>query len=771
MDGRFFSILKLSAQDPSLKINTFGLTILQRLLDEHLNELCKGDITQEDSEEMSVSDIKERNRNTEDFIALTRASLAFIESEKVFPVTIMMRALCHIACYADLIAEGKVLPPMTNTQTKDPTVFGYTYDGLDGKEAEEMVLWRPLLDGLMIGIKSLMSSTTDGVGCIVQRGSVMVLRSILLRHGSQFSINQWSIILKDIIVPSIRIATENDKSPVLAIISESPNVDNVDFLSEPLPLPKSAEDCLAKFNSLNAERSSQYRTLGPSELLTEAYFADLRNGGGGNLNDPQHSAKKKSKKGQHLNGHDPFPDSWVATTAPIAIGMISDVFCTIIIRKGEDYCNEIWPIIINEIRQWATGSPLTEGQSSNNKSKRRPCEVLARIGCKELLRLSSMLLSLSFLSEETLNTWTDTLCECFADAINKLIDDEKHIYSELVERLQRSDDGMSSNANVGDNSEEIAELITTPYGEGHVTGERVDRYGEEGEIEISMRIVQLESGATLYGPADKPNEVSENESDASTSDIAQMKSFDHFDTRQLIRQLKVKCIAAHCLQQHVLKFVSIFPTTGGKAGISSLLQSLEESRIFASKAVIDNQLSTYFEDSQSIEWDDSEQPGTSVVSPRVLHHDKSKMFFLTQEAGANDSIIQFLSAMYCSVGGDTNDWDRVAFSEPLLIGRLVDVLNRFVLSEKEEGSDMDPNVWRNVNESGCKVAVYCTSFAGVVVNILDSILRFNDQQFERQKELIYPILCSLVKVQSSEIRVLLCEIFERKVSTLLEMRN
>jgi hypothetical protein len=114
-----------------------------------------------------------------------------------------------------------------------------------------MVLWRPLLDGLMIGIKSALSSTTDGVGCIVQRGSVMVLRAILLRHGSRFSINQWSIILKTIILPSIRIATENDKSPVLAIISESPNVNNVDFLSEPLPLPKSADECLTKFSLRN----------------------------------------------------------------------------------------------------------------------------------------------------------------------------------------------------------------------------------------------------------------------------------------------------------------------------------------------------------------------------------------------------------------------------------------------------------------------------------------------------------------------------------------
>ena len=114
----FFSILSLSAQDPSLKINTFGLTILQRLLDEHLHELCKGGGASEEPEEMSVSDIKERNRNTEDFIALTKASLAFIESKKIFPVTVMMRALCHIACYADLIADDKVLSPIINTQVR-----------------------------------------------------------------------------------------------------------------------------------------------------------------------------------------------------------------------------------------------------------------------------------------------------------------------------------------------------------------------------------------------------------------------------------------------------------------------------------------------------------------------------------------------------------------------------------------------------------------------------------------------------------------------------
>lgn len=220
--------------------------------------------------------------------------------------------------------------------------------------------------------------------------------------------------------------------------------------------------------------------------------------------------------------------------------------------------------------------------------------------------------------------------------------------------------------------------------------------------------------------------------------------------------------------------MTVFSSSAGKADITSLLKSLEGSRSFASNASIDDQLSNHFEDSQT-DWDETVHPGTSsdslLDSPRILHNDKSKMFFLTQEAGSNDSTIQFLSSMYCSVVTDQDDWDRVSYAEPLLIARLVDVLKRFVASEKEDGSFLDPNVWHHTSGSGCKVAIYCTSFAGVVVNILNSILCFNEEQFERQKELIYPILCSLVKVQSSEIRSLLCDIFERKVSILLKMRE
>lgn len=76
----------------------------------------------------------------------------------------------------------------------------------------------------------------------------MTVRAILLRHGYLFSANQWKAVLEQSILPSIAIAVENDKTAVMDIISESPNVSNLDFLCDPLPLPPGESDpALLKF--------------------------------------------------------------------------------------------------------------------------------------------------------------------------------------------------------------------------------------------------------------------------------------------------------------------------------------------------------------------------------------------------------------------------------------------------------------------------------------------------------------------------------------------
>ena len=109
----------------------------------------------------------------------------------------------------------------------------------------------------------------------------------------------------------------------------------------------------------------------------------------------------------------------------------------------------------------------------------------------------------------------------------------------------------------------------------------------------------------------------------------------------------------------------------------------------------------------------------------------------------------------------------MAFSEQLLMSLMTDVLKKFIISERENGHKLDPNVWRVASESGTKFAIHCTSFAVVVVNILYTILGFTDEQFDRQKATLFPILTSLILIQSEEIRMLVANVLNQKVAVLL----
>jgi brefeldin A-inhibited guanine nucleotide-exchange protein len=249
----FFSILIVSASDPSEKITFYGLNILQRLLDEHLKQICglseaeeEGvDHEEENTENLTALERRNRNSNAEDFIEMCRASLSFVqrkESDSPRPVGSSMRALCHTAIFADLLAQHRVKPPVSGAQVTDPNAPGFTYEGLDETEALEMVLWRPIFEGLADGIRCTARSQAGGVGNLVQRGSILALRAILLRHGSLFTMNQLSVVLQQTILPSMQRAVESDHSPVVSITSESPTVSSLDFLTDAMPLPPPPND-------------------------------------------------------------------------------------------------------------------------------------------------------------------------------------------------------------------------------------------------------------------------------------------------------------------------------------------------------------------------------------------------------------------------------------------------------------------------------------------------------------------------------------------------
>jgi brefeldin A-inhibited guanine nucleotide-exchange protein len=131
-----FSILLRSAGDPSEKIEYLGLAILQRLLDDHLDDIgsMASKTTEEiTSKELSSLEKRARNVNADDFVGLCRASLSFLQYEdtdSMRPYGLTMRALCHTAIYADLLASHRVLPPVSGAQVCPIIVRRWSVDFL-----------------------------------------------------------------------------------------------------------------------------------------------------------------------------------------------------------------------------------------------------------------------------------------------------------------------------------------------------------------------------------------------------------------------------------------------------------------------------------------------------------------------------------------------------------------------------------------------------------------------------------------------------------------
>lgn len=733
----FFSILMLSSSDPSVKINTLGLAILQRLLDDHLDDLCpsgmEGPVTDEDVDQpeatLSSSERSMRNANSDDFVSLCRASLSFVQIEKSeapLPIGLSMRALCHTACYADLIAGKKVLPPVSGCQHGDPMAPGFTYEGLTNEESLEMAIWRPLLDGLASGMCSSASSISGGVGCLVQRGSAMALRAILLRHGKLFSVSQWLAILSNVILPAVQIGAESDSSPVTKILSESPSVSSLDFVGEPLSLPPECDDeGLQKFAVMTqSDESSPNRPLGVAELLVEASFADLRHGGDGNLSNA-YSLKTKDadKKFVHLQ---PFPDSWIATTAPIALGMLSDIIYSMLLDLGKEAREVIWPIVTSQLGRWIVGTfpkkkqygTVTNDECNDAKvfisgDEWQPCEALVRISCKEWSRVFLRLL----------------------DAVPKLNKLEGQAWLKVL--------GTSLSATIVNNIEQEEKV-------------------QEDIVEAKLAALGIQ------------NDCQKKQSDR--VDTIGNRSTPDVNYLGMLPVLKTRCIASHCLQQSLSMYLERFAVLAAEEEISCLLDAFNQSRFASSVARKDEDLAHAFQEAfinqfgegDGVEEVEAALQGTSGGSG---HRGSSQIFFLTQEASATKALIILLSLLYCGRDSDKDEvkdlWDAEAYSEPLLMESVVEVLNEFLTSEENDRTSIDPNVWRSASESGGQVAFYCTSFAGVVVIILEMILKLEVEKFSRHKQTFFPVLCSLVRVQSGEIRHLVSEIFCDQIGPMI----
>ena len=142
----------------------------------------------------------------------------------------------------------------------------------------------------------------------------------------------------------------------------------------------------------------------------------------------------------------------------------------------------------------------------------------------------------------------------------------------------------------------------------------------------------------------------------------------------------------------------------------------------------------------------------SEASARLSLLHGSAIFFLAQEASATKAYLGLLSSLYLRPPRSVDGWDRVEFAEATLTSSMTIALDKFLASEEKDGHLIDPNMWRHAIESGGKVALYCTTFASTIVDILNVILEMEPAQFAKQKHVFFPRICALVRVQSNEIR-------------------
>lgn len=247
---------------------------------------------------------------------------------------------------------------------------------------------------------------------------------------------------------------------------------------------------------------------------------------------------------------------------------------------------------------------------------------------------------------------------------------------------------------------------------------------------------------------------------------------DSPDWMKLLPALKLRCAAAHYLQKILLSlreeeligFVS-------HETVSNLLKILNASRDFAEDAAKNEHLAHAFQEAMFSEWGISDEMGEEALEniARLNHTQGSAMFFLTQTAGATNGVNRLLTALYDheeTFHGEDH-WDRRVFAGQYLVAIMEDIFRKFAESEAKEGHKVDPNVWRNSSESGVKVAIYCTSFASVVVGLLRAMLSFDPALIQRNKEIFYPLVCELVGVRSEEIRKLVRRVLTEKFGPML----
>lgn len=174
---------------------------------------------------------------------------------------------------------------------------------------------------------------------------------------------------------------------------------------------------------------------------------------------------------------------------------------------------------------WCIGRPLDfEGiakNTLNSHSELRedvwwPCEALVRVACNEMHRLPDRV-SETFpkLDQSEKIAWTKTLLTMFAAALSKSVKHEQTIQKGLFAAKRKAQptpsDGDSPSESTGvevsqntESEPEVETIVLTPYGKGRLQSSHKKIYKDsDGQDfkQLTMNVIELDCGATLYRPA------------------------------------------------------------------------------------------------------------------------------------------------------------------------------------------------------------------------------------------------------------------------------
>jgi hypothetical protein len=189
----------------------------------------------------------------------------------------------------------------------------------------------------------------------------------------------------------------------------------------------------------------------------------------------------------------PFPDSWIATTASSALGLLTDIASEIVLHRGDEGRHRLWPLVASQFEQWCLGR-------RSGHEEWHSCEALVRIACKEMHRFANRLVAaLPQLQPSERIGWSSTVLSLFGSIVSRNVAIESSTMTDLITSKQHAVRLRRASRDSDLSVEDVAPL-KTPFGVGRRIEERIVSYPQANSttFNVAVEVISLDFGGILY---------------------------------------------------------------------------------------------------------------------------------------------------------------------------------------------------------------------------------------------------------------------------------